>query len=61
MCLKTFIIQNLTNFSISKSFVVKGLYQIVGLLLTITVMVIVWVCEVGVGDVNTETEITVEP
>ena len=61
MCGRTFIIQNLTDLSVPKSFVVKVLYQVVGLLLTITVMVIVWVCEVIIGDVNTKTEITGEP
>jgi hypothetical protein len=61
VCGQTSIIQNLTDLPVPKSFILKFLNKIVGLFLTITVMVIVWVCEVIVGDVNTETEITGEP
>ena len=61
MCGRTFIIQNLTDLSVPKSFVVKVLYQVVGLFLTITVMVIILECEIVVGHINTETEVTGEP
>ena len=61
VCSHTSVVQYFTYFSVSQTFVVKVLYQVVGLFLTITVMVIVWMCEVIVGDVNTKTEITGEP